>query len=151
MNLMTPSTVSHILLVEDNPADIQLMEEALAEGRGSHFLHGVKDGDKAIRFLQKEEPYTESQRPDIIILDLNLPGTNGREVLATIKRDNDLKRIPVVVFTSSNAEKDVNSVYSSYGNCFVKKPKDFDQFVNVVKQIEDYWLNTVILPPPMDD
>jgi CheY-like chemotaxis protein len=138
---------AEVLLVEDNPGDVRLTTEALKEGRVLNQVHVVGDGVEALKFLHREEPYTDAVKPDLILLDLNLPRMSGREVLAEIKADEDLKRIPVVVLTTSQAEEDVLRSYDLHANCYVTKPVDLEQFLEVVKFIEDYWLMMVKLPP----
>ena len=135
-----------ILLVEDNPGDARLVKEALKDGKVLNELHVVKDGVEALDFLKRKGGYADAVCPDLILLDLNLPKKNGHEVLAEIKSDPDLKRIPVVVLTVSKAEEDIMITYNLHGNCFITKPIDFDQFVDVVKAIEDFWLTIVKLP-----
>ena len=135
-----------ILLVEDNPGDIRLTEEALRETRMSNTLWDVGDGVEALRFLRREGRYTGVPRPDLILLDLNLPRKDGREVLSEVKTDEDLKRIPVVVLTTSQAQEDIAGAYGLNANCYITKPVDFNRFVGVVRSIEDFWLNTVKLP-----
>ena len=136
-----------ILLVEDNPGDARLVKEALKDGKVLNELHVVRDGVEALDFLKREGKYADAVHPDLILLDLNLPKKGGHEVLAEIKDDPDLKRIPVVVLTVSKAEEDIMITYNLHGNCFITKPIDFDQFVHVVKAIEDFWLTIVKLPP----
>ncbi len=136
-----------ILLVEDNPGDVRLIQEALRDGKLLNQLSTVADGQQAIAFLRKQGAYTRVSQPDLILLDLNLPRKDGREVLAEIKADPDLKRIPVVVVTSSHAEEDILKSYNLYANCYVTKPVDLNRFVHVVKSIEDFWLSIVKLPP----
>lgn len=135
-----------ILLVEDNPGDVRLTQEALKEGKINNNLHVVTDGVKAMRFLRREGHYNSVPRPDLILLDLNLPRKNGHEVLAEIKEDPILKRIPVVILTTSTAEQDILNTYSSYANCYITKPVDLEQFIIVVKSIEDFWVSIVKLP-----
>lgn len=135
-----------ILLVEDNPGDARLAQEGLREGKVRNNLHVVLDGEAAIAFLRREPPYEDVPRPDLILLDLNLPKRDGREVLQIVKHDVDLRRIPIVVLTSSQAEEDVVSAYDLNVNCFVSKPVDFEQFVQVIRSIEDFWLTVVKLP-----
>ena len=125
-----------ILLVEDNPGDERLTREALREGKVYHKLHWVKDGVQAMEFLQQRGQYAKAPRPDIILLDLNLPKKDGREVLEEIKRDETLKRIPVVVLTTSKAEEDVLRTYNLHANCYVTKPVDLEKFIVVVRSIE---------------
>jgi chemotaxis family two-component system response regulator Rcp1 len=136
-----------ILLVEDNPGDVRLTCEALREAKVANQLHVVEDGVEAMSFLRRESRYAGVPRPDLILLDLNLPRKDGREVLAEIKQDADLKRIPVVVLTSSAAEQDVLQAYSLHANCYITKPVDLDQFLRIVRSIEDFWLVVVKLPP----
>ena len=141
-------TESHIeiLLVEDNPGDVRLMEEALKECKQRNTLHVAKDGVEAINFLHKHGNYRNAVRPDIIILDLNLPKKDGREVLAEVKEDKNLKRIPVVILTTSRSESDIHRSYDLHANCYINKPVDLDEFVNVVKSIEDFWFRIVKIP-----
>jgi len=135
------------LLVEDNPADVRLTREALKDSKLLNNLHVVCDGDEAMAFLKRRPPHQNAPRPDVILLDLNLPGKDGREVLAEIKSDPDLQMIPVVVITSSEAERDIIMSYRLNANCYVTKPVDFEQFMQVVKSIECFWLSIVHLPP----
>ncbi len=135
-----------ILLVEDSPGDVRLTREALKEGKILNNLNVMGDGVEALAFLRKQGPYANATRPDLVLLDLNLPKKDGREVLAEIKNDPDLKRIPVVILTTSSAEKDVLKSYDLHANCYVTKPVDFDQFITVVKSVEDFWLTVVKLP-----
>ena len=136
-----------ILLVEDNRGDIDLTKEALSESKLQNQLEVVQDGVEAMEFLRKQGKYENAITPDLVLLDLNLPKKDGREVLAEIKADPILRRIPVVVLTTSEAEEDILKVYDNYANCYIKKPVDFNKFVNVVKKIEDFWLTIVKLPP----
>ena len=136
-----------ILLVEDNPGDERLTREALKEGKVYSNLHWVKDGVEAMEFLRRQGRYSSVPRPDIILLDLNLPKKDGREVLQDIKNDPDLKRIPVVVLTTSKAEEDVLRTYNLHANCYVTKPVDLEKFIVVVKSIDVFWLTVVTLPP----
>lgn len=135
-----------ILLVEDNAADVRLTIEALREGKVRNNLSVVRDGVEALQFLRREGPYAEASRPDLVLLDLNLPRKDGREVLSEIKKDDALKQIPVVVLTTSSAEADILRSYSLHANCFITKPVDLDQFVSVVKSIDEFWLTVVKLP-----
>ncbi len=137
----------NILLVEDNPGDVRLTQEVLKEGRINNQLNVVMDGEEAIHYLHKTGKHTEAELPDIILLDLNLPKIDGREVLAHIKNDVNLKRIPVIVLTTSDAQTDILKMYDNHANCYITKPVDFGQFINVVKSIEDFWLTIVKLPP----
>lgn len=140
-------TPIEILLVEDSPSDIDLTREALEDTRVHNNLSVVNDGVEALAFLRREGRYAESPHPDLILLDLNLPKKDGREVLAEIKADPDLRRIPVVVLTTSEAEQDILESYNLYANCYVKKPVDLDAFINVVRSIDSFWLAIVKLPP----
>jgi two-component system, chemotaxis family, response regulator Rcp1 len=135
-----------ILLVEDNPADVRLTTEALKEGKVLNNMNVAKDGIEALAFLHQEGKHACAPRPDIILLDLNLPKKNGRDVLAEIKDDPTLKRIPVVVLTMSKAEEDILRTYDLHANCFVTKPVEFEQFMLVVQAIEHFWLSVVKLP-----
>jgi len=135
-----------ILLVEDNPGDVRLTMEALKDGKISNHLNVVSDGEEAMAFLRRESPYEDSPKPDLILLDLNLPRKDGREVLADVKRDEALKRIPVVVLTTSEAEEDILRTYDLHANCYVTKPVDLDQFIKIVHTIEAFWFNIVQLP-----
>ena len=135
-----------ILLVEDNPGDERLTREALKEGKVYSNLHWVKDGIEALEFLRKQGKYAGKPRPDIILLDLNLPKKDGREVLQEIKNDDALKRIPVVILTTSKAEEDVLKTYNLHANCYVTKPVDLEKFIVVVKSIDAFWLTVVTLP-----
>jgi CheY-like chemotaxis protein len=135
-----------ILLVEDNPGDSRLAREAMKDYKLTNNLYIVEDGVEAMNFLRKEGKYAMAPRPDLIILDLNLPKKDGREVLAEIKTDDDLKRIPVVILTISKAEEDILNTYNLHANCYISKPIDLDQFMKVVKSIEDFWLTIVKLP-----
>ncbi len=136
-----------ILLVEDNPGDVRLTREALRDGKIVNNLYVAVDGVEALAFLRREGKFKDAVRPELILLDLNLPKKDGREVLAEIKADNDLKRIPVVILTSSEAEQDIIRSYNLHANCYVTKPVDLDQFITVVKSIEHFWLKVVKLPP----
>jgi len=135
-----------ILLVEDNAADVRLTVEILKETKVRNTLTVATDGIEALDLLRRNGRYTHAMRPDLILLDLNLPKKDGREVLAEIKTDPDLKRIPVVILTSSKAEEDIFKSYNLYANCYVTKPVDLEQFVKVVKSIENFWLTIVTLP-----
>ena len=135
-----------VLLVEDNPGDVRLTREALKETKVRNELHVVPDGAEAMAFLRREGEYADAPRPDLVLLDLNLPKKDGRQVLADIKADADLRRIPVVIMTSSEAEQDIAMTYDLNANAYVTKPLDLDQFVRVVRSIEDFWLTIVRLP-----
>jgi len=135
-----------ILLVEDNPGDVRLTREALREGKVRNNLYVASDGVDALAFLRREGQYADAVRPDLILLDLNLPRKDGREVLEEIKADATLRYIPVVVLTSSQAEQDILRAYDLHANCYVSKPVDLDQFIHVVHSIEDFWLRIVRVP-----
>jgi chemotaxis family two-component system response regulator Rcp1 len=141
------NTPIDILLVEDNPGDERLTREALKEGKVYSNLHWVKDGVEAMDFLNRRGKYAGAPRPDIILLDLNLPKKDGREVLQEIKNTDALKRIPVVILTTSKAEEDVLRTYNLHANCYVTKPVDLEKFIVVVKSIDVFWLTVVTLPP----
>ena len=136
-----------ILLVEDNPGDARLAQEALKEAKVHNNLYTVSDGVEAMSFMYREGKYADMPRPDVILLDLNLPRKDGREVLNEIKVDQDLKRIPVVILTSSQNEEDIVKTYDLHANCYITKPIDLNQFIKVVRSIEDFWLTIVKLPP----
>lgn len=136
-----------ILLVEDNPGDARLTREALASSKVRNQLHHTKDGEEAMAFLRREGQYATAPTPDLILLDLNLPRRDGREVLEDIKRDPALKQIPVVILTSSEAEEDVLRSYRLHANCFITKPVDLEQLTKVVQGIEQFWFTLVRLPP----
>ncbi len=136
-----------ILLVEDNSGDVRLTQEALKEGKVRNNLSIVSDGVEALAFLRREGQYATVPRPDVILLDLNLPRKDGREVLAEIKQDPNLRRIPVVILTTSQAEHDILRTYNLHANCYITKPVDLEQFIIVVKSIETFWLTVVKLPP----
>lgn len=135
-----------ILLVEDNPGDVRLTIEGLNEGKVRNNLHVARDDVEALGFLRREGAFADAPRPDLILLDLNLPRMGGREVLAEVKADAGLKTIPVVVLTTSRAEQDVLQSYELQANCYITKPVDLEQFITVVRSIEDFWLSTVRLP-----
>ncbi len=136
-----------ILLIEDNPGDVRMTQEVLKESNILNKMYAVGDGVEAMAFLRQEGKYADAPRPDIILLDLNLPRKDGHEVLAEVKSDDDLKRIPVVVLTISEAEDDILKSYDLHGNCYITKPIDFREFIKVVKSIEDFWLTIVKLSP----
>ena len=136
-----------ILLVEDNPGDVRLTKEAMADGKIINNLTVVIDGLEAMDFLFRKGKYAKAIRPDLILLDLNLPKKDGREVLQEIKSDHKLKTIPVVVLTISQAEQDIVTAYEQHANCYITKPVDFEQFIKVVKTIENFWFSIVTLPP----
>ena len=135
-----------ILLVEDNPGDVRLTQEAFKEGKLLNKLHVVEDGVEALAFLNREGKYADAPCPELILLDLNLPKKDGRDVLAEIKTDEDLKRIPVVILTTSQSEEDILKSYDLNANCYITKPVDLDKFIEVVKSIEEFWLTIVKLP-----
>lgn len=135
-----------ILLVEDNEGDVGLVEEVFEDARIRNIIHVAEDGEEAMEFLNKEKRFDNAPTPDLILLDLNLPGKDGREVLEEIKKDDKLKSIPVVVLTTSKAEEDIIKSYDLHANSYITKPVDFDQFIRVVKSIEDFWLEVVKLP-----
>jgi CheY-like chemotaxis protein len=137
-----------ILLVEDAPSDVRLTREALKDAKILNTLHVVQDGVAAMDFLRQQGQYAGNPRPALILLDLNLPKKDGREVLAEIKQDENLKRIPVVVLTTSKAEEDIVRAYNLHANAFVTKPVDLAQFLNVIRTLEEFWLAVVTLPPP---
>jgi CheY-like chemotaxis protein len=136
-----------ILMVEDNPGDVRLTHEALKEAKVWNNLHVAEDGVAALDFLYRRNGYTDAPRPALILLDLNLPRKDGREVLETIKSDDSLKSIPVVILTTSQAEEDILRAYNLNANCYITKPVSFDQFTKIVRSIEDFWLTVVTLPP----
>ena len=146
MTAAEPMKPVEILLVEDNPGDVRLTREALKEAKVINNLTVLKDGVEALAFLRQQGPYGGAVIPHLILLDLNLPKKDGREVLAEIKADEKLKRIPVVVLTTSQDEQDVFKSYNLHANCYVTKPVDLEQFMTVVKSIEDFWLGIVMLP-----
>ena len=135
-----------ILLVEDNPGDVRLTQKAFKDGKMLNKLHVAEDGIEALAFLKREDKYSGAPRPELILLDLNLPVKDGRDVLAEIKADRDLKRIPVVILTTSRSEEDILRSYDLNANCYITKPVELDKFIEVVKSIEDFWLTIVKLP-----
>lgn len=143
---MEQANVIDILLVEDSPGDIRLTQEALREGKVRNTLHVVQDGEDALAFLRRGEGFEDAARPDLVLLDLNLPRLDGREVLAEMKSDPMLKTIPVVVLTTSTADEDVLRVYDLAANCYIPKPVEYQRFLDVVRSIEDFWLTVVRLP-----
>ena len=146
MSSQTIGKSIEILLVEDNPGDVRLTQEAFREAKVRNKLHVVGDGVEAMAFLRREGKYADSPRPDLILLDLNMPKKDGREVLAEIKTEKDLRRIPVVILTISKAEEDIIKSYDLHANCYITKPVDLEQFIKVVKAVEDFWLTIVKLP-----
>jgi CheY-like chemotaxis protein len=143
---MAVARAIEILLVEDNPGDARLAWEAIREAKVSHNLRWVSDGVEALAYLRCEGKFADAHRPDLILLDLNLPRKDGREVLAEVKNDNALRRIPVVVLTTSQAEEDILKAYHLNANCYISKPVDLDQFMKVINAIESFWLTIVKLP-----
>ena len=135
-----------ILLVEDSPGDVRLTRETLKDAKVLNHLNVVGDGEEAMAFLRRDAPHADAPRPDLILLDLNLPKKDGREVLAEIKSDSQLRRIPVVVLTTSAAEQDILESYDLHANCYITKPVDLDQWITVVRSIENFWLTIVKLP-----
>ncbi|MBI5440702.1 MAG: response regulator [Deltaproteobacteria bacterium] len=140
------ATPIEILLVEDNPGDVRLTREALKQGKVLNRLHVVEDGVAALEFLHRRGVYAEAPRPDLILLDLNLPKKDGREVLQEIKGDESLRRTPVVVLTTSSSDEDILRSYNLHANCYVTKPMDLDQFIRVVESIQNFWFTIVKLP-----
>ncbi|MDA8173292.1 MAG: response regulator [Nitrospiraceae bacterium] len=136
-----------ILMIEDNPADVKLAREALKDAMLNVSMHSVPDGDKAMAFLRREGEYKDAPQPELILLDLNLPGKDGRQVLKEIKEDSRLKHMPVVVLTTSQAEEDICNAYKLQAGCYIAKPVDFDEFTNVIRAIENFWFNIIKLPP----
>jgi two-component system, chemotaxis family, response regulator Rcp1 len=145
-NPVHPARPVQILIVEDNPADARLVREVMRDSKILNEIHWVPDGVEALAFLRAQGKYADAPRPNLIFLDLNMPRKDGREVLREVKSDEKLKRIPIVVMTSSQAEEDVARAYDQHANCYVRKPIDFDQFHLVVKTLENFWFATVELP-----
>ena len=141
----------NILLVEDNPADARLIKEVFKDTKTKNRLYVVKDGVEAMAFLNQEFEYADIPRPDVILLDLNLPRKDGREVLKELKEDDVLKRLPIVILTTSSAEEDIIKTYNNHANCYITKPVDFDQFLKVINSIEDFWLSVVKLPSNLNE
>lgn len=144
--MSTSIEIIDILLVEDNPGDARLVQKAFELGRLANKIYHVSDGESALKFLRKEEPYSDAPRPDIILLDLNMPGLDGREVLAQVKSDPDLLTIPIIVMTTSSAEQDILESYKLHVNCYITKPVQVQDFINVVKTIDEFWIGVVCLP-----
>lgn len=140
-----------ILLVEDNPGDVRLTLEALRDSKVSNRMSVAADGVEALAFLRREGEFANAVRPDVILLDLNLPKKNGHEVLAELKADPELRRIPIVILTTSKADEDIARSYDLHANCYINKPVDLDQFITVVQSIEDFWLTIVKLPPNLPE
>jgi CheY-like chemotaxis protein len=146
MDTIAALNMAEILLVEDNPGDVRLTMEASKENKMYNSMNVVNDGVEALAFLRREGKYASAPRPDIILLDLNLPKKDGREVLEEIKRDKNLRCIPVIILTTSQAEEDILKAYGLNANCYITKPVDLNQFIKVVKSIEEFWLSIVKLP-----
>ena len=145
---MSPSTRPvEILLVEDDPGDVLITREAIDSSKFANVLNVVSNGEEALAYLRREPPYEQATRPGLILLDLNLPRLDGREVLAVVKEDPDLRRIPIVVLTTSSADEDIVRSYDLHANAYVTKPVDFDQFISVVRQIDEFFISIVTLPP----
>jgi len=151
MNAITTGRPIEILLVEDSSTDVMLTKAALKHAKMRNNLHVVKDGVEAMAFLRKQGQYADVPRPDLMLLDLNMPRKDGREVLTEVKTDDDLKFIPVVVLTTSQAQEDVIKAYGLHANCYISKPVDFEQFTNVVRAIDQFWFTVVILPTGGND
>ncbi len=135
-----------ILLVEDDPGDVMLTTEALQSSKLINRVHHAENGEVALKFLRREAPYEDAPRPDLVLLDLNLPRVDGREVLAAVKADPDLRRIPVVVLTTSDAEEDILRSYDLHANAYVTKPVNFDRFLEVIRQVDEFFITIVRLP-----
>lgn len=151
MGSESPDQVTcNILLVEDNPGDIRLTEEVMRDSKVPIQLHVVRDGVEAMQFLHREAEYRDRPRPDLILLDLNLPRKDGREVLAEAKGDPNLRTIPILMLTTSKAERDVQACYDLHANCYLNKPLDLDQFMELMEVVERFWLQSVLLPPHVD-
>lgn len=146
-SIETTARPAEVLMVEDNPGDVRLTREALKEGTGRTQLRVVRDGVELLSYLRRDDPYAEAVRPDLILLDLNMPRMDGRQVLQQIKADPALMTIPVVVFTSSRAEQDILRSYELGANCYVTKPMDLDEFIRAMRMIEIFWLSVARLPP----
>lgn len=146
MEQSAQGTPVQILLVEDNPGDIRLTKEAFEEARLGNELHGVTRGDEALDLLRQQDENIETSRPDIILLDLNLPGMTGLEVLEEIKQDSDLRSIPVIILTSSEAEEDIVKSYEEYANAYLTKPINVDEFIELAKFLGEFWIRMVELP-----
>lgn len=145
-----PTEPIKILLVEDQPADVRLTQEVLKQGKVANELYVAEDGEKAMKFLRQEGEYADKPRPDLVILDLNLPRMNGKEVLAAIKGDPALLKIPVLILTTSAAERDILDAYTNHVNAYITKPIDLDEFMGVIASIEQFWLSIVRLPDGLD-
>ena len=147
VGVISPERQFHVLLVEDNLAEARLAQEALKEGKLSHSVDHVSNGDDALAYLRREGPYRDSPCPDLILLDLNLPRRSGHDVLRTVKSDEWLRRIPVVILTTSSHEDDIRLAYQNNANCYITKPIDLDQFIDSLKMVSSFWFNLVQLPP----
>ncbi|MBK8782665.1 MAG: response regulator [Anaerolineales bacterium] len=147
MNTKSLKKPIEILLVEDSPADILITREAFVEAKLLNTLHAVEDGVQALEFLRRQGSYASAPRPDLILLDLNLPRKNGREVLAEIKGDPELRSIPIIILTTSSADEDIVKAYDLHANCYVVKPVGFDNFFKAVQSIQNFWFKVVVLPP----
>jgi len=146
MSSQARASLIEILLVEDNPGDVRLTREAFKDGKVLNKLSVVEDGVEAMAFLRREGKYTNAPHPDLILLDLNLPKKDGRQVLAEIKVDQNLKRIPVVILTTSKSEEDILKTYDLHANCYITKPVDLEQFITVVRSVQHFWFSVVKLP-----
>ncbi len=142
-----PARPVDILLVEDNLGDVRLIREALTDSRFPNEVHVARDGVESLAYLRREAPHDRASRPALIVLDLNMPRMDGREVLSEIKSDPKLRQIPIVVMTSSAAAEDIIAAYDRHANCYIRKPVNFEQFLAAVQKIEDFWFNVVELPP----
>ncbi|MBR9813326.1 response regulator [bacterium] len=140
-------TQANILLVEDNPADVRLTQEVLRETQLDFVMQLARDGEQAMQILRKQAPFEDAQTPDLVLLDLNLPRKDGREVLAEVKSDPDLRRIPVLVLSTSKAERDILTCYELHANCYLTKPVDLDQFGQLVQTLQQFWFGMAMLPP----
>ncbi|GIV95353.1 MAG: response regulator [Herpetosiphonaceae bacterium] len=147
MQRTLPGHPIEILLVEDNPGDVRLIQEVMAETRIQNVIYVTRDGVEALAFLRREGAYKACPRPDLILLDLNLPRKDGREVLREIKQSSDLHYIPVVIFTTSQDEEDILSAYDMHANCYIAKPVELNQFIKAIRSVEDFWFTVVKLPP----
>ena len=145
--LRTPMTPVNVFLVEDNPADVEMTRLSLEETHVAHRLHVTRDGDEALAFLNRRDPYADAPRPDLTLLDLNLPRTDGRAVLAAIKTDESLKDIPVIVLTTSSSDRDISAAYKMHANGYITKPTGLDRWVELFRAVNDFWFKTVKLPP----
>jgi CheY-like chemotaxis protein len=147
MNTVDATAPIELLLVEDDPGDVLMTKEALEGSKVVHSLHAVSNGEEALAYLRQEPPFENERRPDLILLDLNLPRLDGHEVLAIVKSDADLRRIPIVVLTTSEAEEDILRSYDLHANAYVTKPVGFDSFMSVIRQVDEFFLSVVRLPP----